>query len=277
MQNTDRILLSKHGRAIRVLKKLQSGVSINAQQLADSMGVSRRTIFRDLNLLREAGVDLLFDVDKSTYRLAEPMAHRRSAGSKEELAVVADTLIGNQFSLWTALQNDPVDDASQIPLLNLFPADQKIQLSRLLNACQIYWPSKVLTSLEADLIKAVMYAITHEKRMKLLLVGDHHCRHGLDDLTEEGVWTVFAPFSICLHPSGWIFTGESKLHQSVCAISLCDIHNAVHTQQRYTIPQTFNRRRTLELIDSGGIPNVAAFSKLIGDNTSSQTGMTHPK
>jgi|TARA_B100000530_G_scaffold290636_1_gene207034 hypothetical protein len=241
------------------------------------MGVSRRTIFRDLNLLREAGVDLLFDVDKSTYRLAEPMAHRRSAGSKEELAVVADTLIGNQFSLWTALQNDPVDDASQIPLLNLFPADQKIQLSRLLNACQIYWPSKVLTSLEADLIKAVMYAITHEKRMKLLLVGDHHCRHGLDDLTEEGIWTVFAPFSICLHPSGWIFTGESKLHQSVCAISLCDIHNAVHTQQRYTIPQTFNRRRTLELIDSGGIPNVAAFSKLIGDNTSSQTGMTHPK
>ena len=68
MQNTDRILLSKHGRAIRVLKKLQSGVSINAQQLADSMGVSRRTIFRDLNLLREAGVDLLFDVDKSTQR-----------------------------------------------------------------------------------------------------------------------------------------------------------------------------------------------------------------
>lgn len=276
MQNTDRILLSKHGRAIRILKKLQTGIAVNAQQLADTMGVSRRTVFRDLNLLREAGVDLTFDLDKATYRLTEPVAHRRSSGSKEELAAVADVLIGNQFSLWTALQNNPVDDAPQMSLLNLFPADQKLQLSRLLTACQIYWPSKVLTSLEADLIKAVMYAITHQKKIKLLLVGDHHRFHGMDEVTTDGVWTVFSPYSICLHPSGWLFIGESKLHQTTCVISLCEIHNAVHTQKAYTIPHTFGRRKTLEMIDSGGLANAPLHNALMDENSLKRPG-AHPK
>lgn len=58
-------------RWLKLLIAIQGGRPYGVRELADRMGVSPRTIFRDLAGLQNAGVPLYFDPDRKTYRLTE--------------------------------------------------------------------------------------------------------------------------------------------------------------------------------------------------------------
>ena len=61
--------LSRISRLVQLLGLLQAGKGHNASELAAACEVSRRTIFRDLDVLRQAGVPLLFDDEQGVYRI----------------------------------------------------------------------------------------------------------------------------------------------------------------------------------------------------------------
>jgi proteasome accessory factor B len=61
--------VSRISRLVQLLGLLQAGKAHNADALAKICSVSRRTIFRDLDVLRQAGVPLLFDDDQRLYRI----------------------------------------------------------------------------------------------------------------------------------------------------------------------------------------------------------------
>lgn len=54
-------------RGLRILILLQSGADYDAMKLAREMKVTRRTIFRDIAMLKELGLTIDYDVDQSTY------------------------------------------------------------------------------------------------------------------------------------------------------------------------------------------------------------------
>lgn len=56
-------------RLLRLLGMLQTGRLLNADDLADELEVSRRTVFRDLGTLNDAGLDILFDDERQGYFL----------------------------------------------------------------------------------------------------------------------------------------------------------------------------------------------------------------
>lgn len=56
-------------RLLRLLQVLQAGRAYGAAELAGQCGVSRRTVFRDLALLREAGLPLHFSAAEQVYSL----------------------------------------------------------------------------------------------------------------------------------------------------------------------------------------------------------------
>jgi len=59
-------------RGLRIYVLLRRGVTYDAHQLAELMGVTRRTIFRDIALLRKIGLPIEFDVVSSCYSIVEP-------------------------------------------------------------------------------------------------------------------------------------------------------------------------------------------------------------
>ena len=59
-------------RLFTLLQKLQSESSYNARQLAEELGVSRRTMFRDLRSLEKLGVKAEFDERAQRYRVTMP-------------------------------------------------------------------------------------------------------------------------------------------------------------------------------------------------------------
>src|SRR5262245_23840276 len=56
-------------RLLKLLQTLQSGSGHNADGLAKNCGVSRRTVFRDFEALRSAGVPLEFDAAHDRYSI----------------------------------------------------------------------------------------------------------------------------------------------------------------------------------------------------------------
>jgi predicted DNA-binding transcriptional regulator YafY len=56
-------------RILKLVALLQSGAPFNALQLAQETNVHRRTVFRDVALLRSAGIPIRFDNDTSCYSI----------------------------------------------------------------------------------------------------------------------------------------------------------------------------------------------------------------
>jgi predicted DNA-binding transcriptional regulator YafY len=62
--------VSRIYRLLRLVTLLQSGRSYTADQLADDLQVSRRTVFRDLNALEMAHIPYYYDPAGKTYRIS---------------------------------------------------------------------------------------------------------------------------------------------------------------------------------------------------------------
>ncbi len=61
--------VSRIYRVLRLIAMLQSGRSYTVSQLARELQVSRRTVFRDLNMLEMAQIPYYFDRERRTYRI----------------------------------------------------------------------------------------------------------------------------------------------------------------------------------------------------------------
>ena len=61
--------LSRIVRLLKLIGLLQAGRGFNTEALAQACGVSRRTIFRDLDTLRQAGVPLVYDDENQHYHI----------------------------------------------------------------------------------------------------------------------------------------------------------------------------------------------------------------
>jgi len=73
-----------------VLNLLQAGRGHNANDLAQSCGVSRRTIFRDLDAIRAAGIPLQFDSELQRYHIpSAQFLPPTNFTAEEALAVIA--------------------------------------------------------------------------------------------------------------------------------------------------------------------------------------------
>ena len=62
---------------MEIIGLLQAGRGFNANALALECGVSRRTIFRDIDVLRQAGIPVEFDEQRQRYFITGRQVFRR--------------------------------------------------------------------------------------------------------------------------------------------------------------------------------------------------------
>jgi predicted DNA-binding transcriptional regulator YafY len=75
-------------RLAKLLETVQAARSFRAQELADRLQVSRRTVFRDIQALARVGVPIAYDRAMSTFRLTRSRTpSMRPLTTKEREAV----------------------------------------------------------------------------------------------------------------------------------------------------------------------------------------------
>ncbi|GIW87552.1 MAG: hypothetical protein KatS3mg108_1876 [Isosphaeraceae bacterium] len=112
-------------RLIRILLELQRGAFPNAIELGDWLGVSVRTVHRDLNALRQAGIPVRFCPNRMGYGFAASFRVEPPALEREEIASIAWLTLGAR-----GLAGRLVDAQAWAGLLKLVeaaqPADRRV-------------------------------------------------------------------------------------------------------------------------------------------------------
>lgn len=246
---------------IRLLRALQVGQGDNADGLAASCGVSRRTVFRDLEELRKAGVPLIFDKRKDQYALRS-----------------------DYFQASSSLQPD--EAAAILALASHFGADQRLPFFRSVRTAS----EKIRRSLPESVRKEVDFAaktihlrrnlvsqlprlIAAYERLFEAVLRRRAVRIEYRSLTEwELIATRLRPYQLLFSRHSWYVIGRSSYHGEPRIFNLARIESLEVLDESFSRPRGFSVERYLgnawELINEPGPDQQVCirFSELVARN-----------
>lgn len=255
--------LNRITRLLGLLLTLQSGQGQNASGLAKACGVSRRTVFRDLETLRAAGVPLEFDAESQRYFIPSsfflPPTNFTAA---EALSIIG--LAGQVDSRNRLPFSEPARQAA-LKLESNLPSALREELQTATRSIQIrFGPVNPLESKE-DFYHQIVDAIAKGRVVKITY----------ESLTEwETIVTNLRPYRLLFSRRSWYVIGRSSLHREVRTFNLGRITAMKPMRKTYKIPRSFSLGRFLgnawHLIPEPGQDHnvVIRFQPLVARNVS---------
>jgi len=221
-------------RLIQLIVLLQTERCPNARRLAEICEVSRRTIYRDLAALAEAGVSVLYRSDRQGYQLAQNVFMQPpKMEEREALALLVSCRqggSGDDLGL-SRHANQAIDK-----LVQCLPEGMR---TRLLAAAEIL--SDALDHLELSPIRRevddrILLALTQRRQVRLRV---RETGTSVVETTKLGIYRLAK-----LH-GFWCLVGRSTRHCRVLLIPLDQIEQVELTEDPYSIPPRFNLVRFL--------------------------------
>jgi predicted DNA-binding transcriptional regulator YafY len=214
-------------RCLRLLDILQSRIGYHAKQLANDLGVSHRTIFRDLRLLRDAGISLTRNSRKSGYIVGCHVRMEPTRLSDEEL--LALLMAAHVSVLSRAPQIGGLVHRAVRKLLGQASANCREEAANLLNSVVrqpsfIPWPEG-----KKNICSTIMLALRHKQPLRIVYHPGHK--------TRGPVRTKITPDHLVVSEATWHLVGRSSWHRRTCKF---DIGLIQHAEQIDEIP-TVNR------------------------------------
>lgn len=216
-------------RLLSVLTHIQSGPRFNVGQLAQKLGVARRTIFRDIQFLRDIGFDIIFDEQAGGYRvLAGSALPDPFCWTTDDVALL---VVAIQFSLARAIPE--FSHAAENVLTKILSACNNVsksQLSLLLNACVL--EDRPCPTLDNDVVLTIFSSIRSQKQIRVSFTKPL-----------EGNWeqTKVAPYRIVASAAKWLLVGRSSLHRKTCTFDISKIAKVELTEDSFCVPKEFRK------------------------------------
>jgi predicted DNA-binding transcriptional regulator YafY len=240
---------------------LQVGRGCNAESLSLECGVSRRTIFRDLDLLRQSGIPLAFDEEQQHYRVPGAcLLPPTNFTSEEALSlVVLCHELGNSSGLPFL---GPARSAA-VKLESSLPARLREQLNNVAATISIH--ASPLNPLEGckPVYEQLLDAIVNRRGVRIRY----------DSLQEQRkLVTRLSPYRMFFSRRSWYVIGRSSLHRAKRTFHLGRILSAETLDDRFQIPRGFSIERYLgnawHMIPEKGRDSevVVRFSPLVAQN-----------
>lgn len=251
--------LNRLSRLVKLLGALHSGSGRNAESLADHCGVGRRTIFRDLAALRDAGVPLEFDEHNQRHRIrGDYYLPAASFTAEEALALVALCYeLGERVPFMTAAASAALKLESVIP--------QRLRDHVRLSAPAVRMrlePNNLLVGRDG-LFPQLVEAINARRCVRIRY----------DSLTEwEVIATRLSPYRLLFSRRSWYVVGRSSLHRETRTFNVGRILELTALNDRFQFPRGFTLDRYLRnawhLIPEPGPDRqvVVRFDKQVAQN-----------
>lgn len=232
-------VVKRHSRALRILCCLQSGPSFNARELAQRLRVSRRTIYRDLELIRAAGIDVVFDETSDAYRVN---THRNLLPASLQPEDLTRLMVTSQLSPFAAMSADFEVSVreSMSRLLGPYPDEIRVPIQRILNACRVR-PADDQGKHQSDLLQRIMVGVGRAVQLELAVESRTGSRDSNGDAKLEQI--RFAPYQIETDGRQWRLIGRVARERRRREIYLDDIHHVELTNVPYSTPRQ-NRCRS---------------------------------
>jgi predicted DNA-binding transcriptional regulator YafY len=252
--------LSRIGRLVQLLGLLQASKGHNATELAKACEVSRRTIFRDLDVLRQAGVPLLFDDQHDKYRIPGTyFLPPTNFTTEEALAVIVLCYeMGSDSRL-------PFYEAAQSAALKLegsLPARVREHLREISSAVQIKMePGNPLTG-QMPIYRQLLGAIAARRAV--------HIEY--DSFSDGQTMRLkLCPYRMLVSRRSWYAIGRSSVHREVRTFNVGRIRDMQVLDETFYVPRGFSIQRYLgnawHLIPDGPDADIVVrFSPMVARN-----------
>ncbi len=227
--------ISKIRRLLKLIARLQSGGICNSKDLAEFCSVSRRTIFRDLRMLQDSGLPVLYDEERQGYWMttASFLPPTDLTLAETLSLIILSRSLGKQEEGLPFFQ--AARDAS-LKLVSNLPGNLQHDLGDLADVIEVRLPR------HNPLAGAQPY---HELLMRAL-VDKRSVRLGYNSLFEQkALRTLFSPYRLFFARRSWYAIGRSSVHRAVRTLHLGRILEAEVTEDIYEIPPRFSLARYL--------------------------------
>lgn len=221
-------------RLIRLMLILNSGGAYNATALAKVCSVSRRTVFRDIEALRHAGMPIDFDAEHDRYSFPNAyFLQPINLTPEEALSLVAmASELGHNDRL-------PFYDSAASAATKLkksLPPLLQARLRKLRRAIVIQ-PSQVgLLVGKRQLYQGLVEARLSGKVVRIEYETGQHL---------PTINTNLRPYLLLFCRHSWYVIGRSSFHSDVRTFNLSRIISLDCTEKRFSVPRDFNIKRYL--------------------------------
>jgi predicted DNA-binding transcriptional regulator YafY len=235
---------SRLSRCLRLLNLLQARVGHTVDELARECGVSKRTIYRDLRLLAEAGVHLHYDAEAGGHVALPQFSSTIIQGlTREELTtfiLAARTSCLRPIDTIRSSVNHSISK-----MLARIPTREREEIIRLLKSCVVELPH---SNSDQHIVLSILSAIRQNQQIRITFTPNPD--------NGQLLQTKIAPYRLVVSTKGWEVVARSSLHRQICCFSLSQIHAVETTEDTFRrLPLRFrhNRHASNVLIQHGSI------------------------
>lgn len=229
--------------------------------MAQACEVSRRTVFRDLDALRQAGVPLGYDEQQQGYRIPGTYFLPPTNFTPEE--ALALIVLCHDLGDHSQLPFFEPARTAALKLAGSLPERLREQLRATGDAVNIrLQPTNPLGG-QKPIYDQLLDAISRRRGVRIRY-------HSLAE--EKQICTQLHPYRLLFSRRSWYVVGRSSLHRQTRTFNLGRIRDLVPLDTRYQIPRGFTLRRYLRnawhLIPESGRDRqvVVRFSRMVAQN-----------
>ena len=198
-------------RLFRLLHCVEAPEMFTAQGLASALGVSRRTIFRDLNLLRDAGINIHFNPATSCYSLMPDPKLQRPLLNERDLTVLG---LAVRLSLVHAIPELAV--AAQEALAILLGSREDPGQSEaigLANYCQLDLTDLAPPAIASHVVLEICRALRLGRQIRVTF----------NDFEGAGPQLLLTPEQVVASARRWELVGLATVEQRIVRVDLAQI------------------------------------------------------
>jgi proteasome accessory factor B len=214
---------------LKLIGLLQVGRGQNVRSLANDCEVSRRTIFRDLDVLRGAGVPLEFDSEFQSYRIPQTYLLPPTNFTAEEalaVLVLCDELGANHRLPFYS----PARSAA-LKLHTALPPRLRKYLHEITGAIRIQLPPGAAIDDKQPIYQQLIDAVARRQCVRITY----------DSFSDEQVITTrLSPYRLMFSLRSWYVIGRSSLHRETRTFHVGRIVKLEPTHDSYRIQRGFS-------------------------------------
>ncbi|MCA9004684.1 MAG: WYL domain-containing protein [Planctomycetaceae bacterium] len=220
-------------RLLRLIALLQSGRVYNSAQLASECEVSRRTVFRDLKTLQEAGIYVLYDDDKQGYLLPwRTIVPFKDLTFEEVLALFV--LSQDLDKTIVGLPLDGIARSASAKILSSLPDTLRDQVIEAAQSVSI-WLTPCNPSIRNELhYKTILKAVTAKQNVRI----HYDCPK-----EQKTVSTMLSPYHMLYSNREWFVVGRSSVDRGIKVFPILKIIKSELLDERFKKPSRFKLDR----------------------------------
>lgn len=227
--------MSRIERLVQIIEILQSRRQCSGRDLAEQCQVHRRTIYRDIQVLQDAGMNIIYDDASQNYVFLDQRSLVTSPLNPDELLsiiVILQAVTDGQSGL-------PLQHTAQRAVLKLasqLPYGLQADLGALAQSVTLKLDTRHPYESGQEYYQVILQAIRESRSVRIEYESVHE---------QSDIQTLLSPYRLFFNRHSWYLMGRSSVHREVRTFHLGRFREAELTDKSFSIPERFSLERQL--------------------------------